>query len=251
MLKSCCAFLLLTAGVVGVAQTTPAKHPRTTTASSRQDAAESALVLKGANERRSYALGVDLGNQLRALGLVVDPAIFARGLGDSLSGNKTSLTQKEVQEAISGLQAEMKRKQLEIRKDGLQDGKQAGAAFLAENSRKEGVITLQSGLQYQILKAGNGPKPTIDDVVSCNYRGMLVDDTEFDSSYKQGQPAVFPLRRVIKGWAEALQLMPVGSKWKLFIPPDLAYGDRGTGDTIGPNATLIFEVELVSIQGKQ
>jgi FKBP-type peptidyl-prolyl cis-trans isomerase FklB len=145
----------------------------------------------------------------------------------------------------------MKRKQAEIRSKGLQDGKQAGASFLAENKKKEGVVTLPSGLQYKILKEGTGNKPGPDDTVVCNYRATLVDGTEVDSSYQRGQPASFSVKGVIKGWAEALQLMPVGSKWQLVIPSDLAYGEHGSGETIGPNATLIFEVELISIQAKR
>jgi len=121
-------------------------------------------------------------------------------------------------------------------------------AFLEANKTKEGVVTLPSGLQYKVLQAGTGPKPAATDTVVCNYRGTLLDNTEFDSSYKRGQPATFPVGGVIKGWTEALQLMPVGSKWQLFIPADLAYGDRGAGGQIGPGATLIFEVELLSIQ---
>ena len=128
--------------------------------------------------------------------------------------------------------------------------KTEGETFLAANKNKEGVVTLPSGLQYKILKAGTGPKPTASDSVVCNYRGTLVNGTEFDSSYKRGQPATFPVNGVIKGWTEALQLMPVGSKWQLFIPAQLAYGERGAGPDIGPNATLIFEIELLSIQGK-
>jgi FKBP-type peptidyl-prolyl cis-trans isomerase FklB len=128
--------------------------------------------------------------------------------------------------------------------------KKEGEAFLAANKTKEGVVTLPSGLQYKVLKAGTGPKPSANDSVVCNYRGTLLDNTEFDSSYKRGQPATFPVGKVIKGWTEALQLMPVGSKWQLFIPSELAYGPRGAGPDIGPNATLIFEVELLSIQGK-
>ena len=122
-----------------------------------------------------------------------------------------------------------------------------GDAFLAANKSKPGVVTLPSGLQYKILTAGAGPKPTAADSVVCNYRGTLINGTEFDSSYKRGQPATFPVSGVIKGWTEALQLMPVGSKWQLFVPPDLAYGARGAGSEIGPNSTLIFEVELMSI----
>src|SRR6201996_6499938 len=137
-----------------------------------------------------------------------------------------------------------------MRKAMAETNKKDGAAFLAANATKEGVVTLPSGLQYKILTAGTGPKPTASDSVVCNYRGTLLDNTEFDSSYKRGQPATFAVGQVIKGWTEALQLMPVGSKWQLFIPKDLAYGERGQGPDIGPNATLIFEVELLSIQGK-
>src|SRR6202008_718107 len=129
--------------------------------------------------------------------------------------------------------------------------KKAGEAFLAANREKPGVIALPSGLQYKIVQAGTGPKPTAADTVVCNYRGTLVDGTEFDSSYKRGQPASFPVGQVIKGWTEALQLMPVGSKWQLSIPPDLAYGERGTnGGPIGPDETLIFDVEPLSSQAK-
>jgi len=139
------------------------------------------------------------------------------------------------------------------REEGRQEGAAArkqGEEFLAANKAKDGVVTLPSGLQYKILKAGTGPKPTASDTVVCNYRGTLINGTEFDSSYKRGQPVTFPVSGVIKGWTEALQLMPVGSKWQLFIPSDLAYGDRGAGANIGPDSTLIFEVELVSIQDK-
>jgi FKBP-type peptidyl-prolyl cis-trans isomerase FklB len=130
------------------------------------------------------------------------------------------------------------------------DNKSKGETFLAQNKSKEGVVTLPSGLQYKILKEGSGPKPSASDTVVCNYRGTLVDGKEFDSSYKRGQPATFPVSGVIKGWTEALQLMPVGSKWQLFIPSDLGYGDRGAGADIQPGSTLVFEVELVSIQDK-
>jgi FKBP-type peptidyl-prolyl cis-trans isomerase len=128
--------------------------------------------------------------------------------------------------------------------------KKESVEFLAANKAKDGVVTLPSGLQYKILTAGTGPKPTASDTVVCNYRGTLISGTEFDSSYKRGQPASFPVNGVIKGWTEALQLMPVGSKWQLFVPSDLGYGDRGAGADIGPGATLIFEVELLSIQSK-
>jgi FKBP-type peptidyl-prolyl cis-trans isomerase FklB len=144
----------------------------------------------------------------------------------------------------------MQSKMQEKNKETADANKKTGEAFLAANKSKEGVVVLPSGLQYKIEKAGTGPKPTPTDSVVCNYRGTLIDGKEFDSSYKRGQPATFPVTGVIKGWTEALQLMPVGSKWQLFVPADLAYGDRGAGADIGPGATLIFEVELMSIEDK-
>jgi FKBP-type peptidyl-prolyl cis-trans isomerase len=146
----------------------------------------------------------------------------------------------------SGFQARLRRKQAQARRTA-EYNKKEGAAFLAENAGKEGVVTLRSGLQYKILKAGDGRKPTVDDTVVCHYRGLLVRGTEFDSSYKRNQPATFKVSWVSPGWREALRLMPVGSKWQLFVPPPLAYGERGAGRDIGPNATLIFELELISI----
>ena len=204
--------------------------------------AQDAPTLKSPTEKLSYALGMDVGNQFRKQSVDVDPAIFMRGLRDALSGGKTLLTEEEVRTAITGLQTEMKGRLAA-------KNKQEGEAFLAQNKTKEGVVTLPSGLQYKILKAGEGSKPTLEDTVMCNYRGTLVDGTEFDSSYKRGQPATFPVKGVIKGWTEALQLMPIGSKWQLFIPSDLAYGERGLGP-IAPDSALIFEVELLSIQAK-
>src|SRR5271157_5536937 len=152
---------------------------------------------------------------------------------------------------LTELQAEARKKQEEKKQQAGETNKKEGEAFLAANKAKERVVTLPSGLQYKILKEGTGPKPTAADTVVCNYRGTLINGTEFDSSIKRGQPATFPVTGVIKGWTEALQLMPVGSKWQLFIPSDLAYGDRGAaGGEIGPGATLIFDVELLSIQDK-
>jgi FKBP-type peptidyl-prolyl cis-trans isomerase FklB len=164
---------------------------------------------------------------------------------------KTVMTDMEAHNTLMQAQQEAKKKIDETRQASMEPNKKAGDAFLAANKTKEGVVTLPSGLQYKILKEGTGPKPTPADSVVCNYRGTLIDGKEFDSSYKRGQPATFPVGQVIKGWTEALQLMPVGSKWQLFVPADLAYGDRGAGPDIGPGATLIFEVELISIKGKE
>jgi FKBP-type peptidyl-prolyl cis-trans isomerase len=175
---------------------------------------------------------------------------MARGLRDALSGGKTLLTDDQAQAAIMEVQNDMRQKQqAKMQVEGAANKKE-GEAFLAGNKGKESIVTLPSGLEYKILKQGTGPKPTANDTVVCNYKGTLINGTEFDSSYKRGQPATFPVSGVIKGWTEALQLMPVGSKWQLFIPSDLAYGDRGAGPDIGPDSTLIFEVELMSIEDK-
>jgi FKBP-type peptidyl-prolyl cis-trans isomerase len=206
--------------------------------------------LKTAKQKFSYALGMNVGTSLHKQGVEVDPALVAQGLKAVLAGGKTLLTQEEAQAALMAVQNDMRKKQMEKMQVTGEANKKEGDAFLAANKSKEGVIALPSGMQYKILKAGTGPKPTASDSVVCNYRGTLINGKEFDSSYKRGQPATFPVSGVIKGWTEALQLMPVGSKWQLFIPPNLAYTERGAGGDIGPNATLVFEVELMSIQEK-
>ena len=193
---------------------------------------------------------MNLGANLHKQSVPVDPNIMARGLKDALAGGKTLLTEEEARAAITAVQNDMREKQQAKMQVAGDANKKAGEAFLADNKSKDGVVALPSGLQYKVLKEGNGPKPTATDSVVCNYRGTLINGTEFDSSTKHGGPATFPVNGVIKGWTEALQLMPVGSKWQLFVPSDLAYAERGAGADIGPNATLIFEVELVSIQNK-
>jgi len=172
-----------------------------------------------------------------------------QGLQDAMADGKVLLTDDQIKTVMTGLQNQVRQKQEEKRQALAESNKKDGAAFLAANATKPGVVTLPSGLQYKVLTAGTGAKPTATDTVVCNYRGTLLDDTEFDSSYKRGQPMTFPVGGVIKGWTEALQLMPVGSKWQLFIPADLAYGERAQGPG-GPNATLVFDVELLSIQPK-
>ena len=226
------------------AQTPPAKRPAT--------AAKTAapLTLKTSKDKFSYALGMKMGANLHKQSVPVDPNILARGLKDSLAGTKTLLTDDEAQAAIVEVQNDLRKKQQEKMQVEGAANKKEGDDFLAANKGKQGVVPLPSGLQYKILKEGTGPKPAATDSVVCNYRGTLINGTEFDSSYKRGQPATFPVTGVIKGWTEALQLMPVGSKWQLFIPSDLAYGERGPAPEIGPNATLIFEVELLSIEDK-
>jgi FKBP-type peptidyl-prolyl cis-trans isomerase len=208
------------------------------------------LVLKTQKDKFSYALGMNLGSNLHKQSVEVDPAIVLRGLKDALAAGKTVMTEEEARTVLMAMQADIRSKMMEKVKLAGEANKREGDEYLAANKAKDGVVTLPSGLQYKILTEGTGPKPTATDSVSCNYRGTLINGTEFDSSYKRGQPATFQVNGVIKGWTEALQLMPVGSKWQLFIPSELAYGERGPSPEIGPSATLIFDVELLSIQPK-
>jgi FKBP-type peptidyl-prolyl cis-trans isomerase FklB len=212
---------------------------------------EENLVLKNQKDKLSYSIGMAMGKDFKRQSVDIDPDILAKGIKDVLSGGKVLLTDQEMNETIAALRKEMMAKQQELLKKLAEKNKFEGEAFLAENKKKEGVITLPSGLQYKVIKAGSGKKPTLTDKVTTNYKGTLIDGTEFDSSYKRGQPATFPVNGVIPGWTEALQLMETGSKWQLFIPPNLAYGERGAGRNIGPNATLIFEMELISIVEKK
>lgn len=225
--------------------TSTAKKSTSTTAKKTTAAP---LVLKTDKEKQSYAMGMTLGVQLHKQGVTLDPAMVARGLRDGQTGAKTALTEDEARAAQQQFQMEMRQKMQAAAQSQGAANRKTGQDFLAANKTKPGVIALPDGLQYKILKEGDGPKPTASDTVSCNYRGTLIDGKEFDSSYKRGQPASFPVSGVIKGWTEALQLMPVGSKWELYIPADLAYGDRGAGQDIGPGETLVFEIDLLGIQ---
>jgi FKBP-type peptidyl-prolyl cis-trans isomerase len=193
---------------------------------------------------------MNLGINLKSQSLDIDPNLVYQGLKDFLAGGKTMITEDESRATLVQLQSDLRAKQEQKLQEEAEANKKEGDAFLAANKTKEGVVTLPSGLQYKIITAGTGPKPTADDTVVCNYRGTFINGTEFDSSYKRGQPAEFRVTGVIKGWTEALQLMPVGSKWQLFVPSDLAYGPGGRGP-IPPNSTLLFEVELLSIKPKQ
>ena len=211
-------------------------------------AAQDAPELKTDKDKFSYALGVNFGENFRKQGLELDPAVFAKAFAEAFStGNATAMSDQDMQAALTAKAQEIRAKQAAERAEKGAAAQKEGEAFLAANKTAEGVVTLPSGLQYKILKAGTGEKPTPDDTVVCNYKGTLINGTEFDASEKHGGPASFPVKGVIAGWTEALQLMPVGSKWQLFVPSNLAYGPQGPGD-IGPNATLIFEVELVSIK---
>jgi FKBP-type peptidyl-prolyl cis-trans isomerase FkpA/FKBP-type peptidyl-prolyl cis-trans isomerase FklB len=204
--------------------------------------------LKTETEKVSYAIGMDIGNSLKRLDADIDTNALRQGVQDVLKGEKTLMTQEEVmktmQEFAKNLQASQEQKTNEKAAKNLEEGKK----FLEENAKKEGVTTTKSGLQYQVITEGKGPKPKGNDRVSVHYKGTLLDGTTFDSSYDRGQPATFPLNAVIPGWTEGVQLMSVGSKYKLWIPAELGYGERGAGPKIGPNATLTFEVELLSIE---
>ena len=204
--------------------------------------------LKTQMEKVSYAIGVDIAKNFKQQGIEINVDSLTKGMRDGLAGGKLLMTDEELVATLTSYQAELNKKRAEAMKAAAEENQKAGQAFLEENKKKEGVVTLPSGLQYKILQAGNGPKPKPGDTVECNYRGTLINGKEFDSSYKRGQPASFPVTGVIRGWTEALQLMPVGSKWQLFIPAQLAYGMRGAGPDIGPNSTLIFEIELLSIK---
>jgi FKBP-type peptidyl-prolyl cis-trans isomerase FklB len=239
------------------AATTPkaaktAKAPAKKTGTAGKSAAAPPLATR--KQKFSYALGMNIGSglgaNLKKQSVEVDSNLVSQGLKDAMSGGKTRLTQEEAQTVLTEVQNEVKKQQQEKTQQAAAANKTEGEAFLAANKSKDGVVTLPSGLQYKILTAGTGPKPTASDSVKCNYRGTLINGTEFDSSYKRGQPATFGVGQVIKGWTEALQLMPVGSKWQVVVPSSLAYGERGAGAEIGPNATLIFEIELLSIEEK-
>ncbi len=212
-----------------------------------QNNAQENIKLTSQKDSISYSIGMDIGKNLKNQSIAVEPFVLARGIKDILDSNQTLLTEEETQLVMMELQKQLMAKHEEKKSVEKEKNKIEGEAFLAENKKDKDVITLPSGLQYKVITVGTGPKPKSTETVSVHYSGTLIDGTEFDSSFKRGEPATFPVTGVIQGWVEALQLMPVGSKWKLFIPSDLAYGERGAGGVIGPNATLIFEIELLSI----
>jgi FKBP-type peptidyl-prolyl cis-trans isomerase FklB len=255
-LTSTLAVLISTASlaIVGNAQNAGSSQPAQSTkpapAAKAQSTNSDIPGLPTQKDKTSYAIGLNVGKGLHRESIDVDPNIIMQGLKDGLAGGKTLMTDEQAQATIVELRGQVQAKmQAQAQQDAMTNQK-TGDAFLAANKTKPGVVTLPSGLQYKILKEGTGPKPTTSDKVVCNYKGTLIDGKEFDSSYKRGEPATFPVTGVIKGWTEALQLMPVGSKWQLVLPPSLAYGERGAGTDIGPNETLVFEVELLSIAGK-
>ena len=228
---------------------TPAKPPAAAPAKTPPTAPAPAMELKTEKDKLSYAVGMEMGLGVKSQGIDIDPVMLSQGLKDAISGAKPLLTETELRTIIANLQEEMRQKQMQAMEAAASENKKTGDAFMAENGKKDGVTTLPSGLEYKIITAGDGKKPAETDTVLCNYKGTFLDGTEFDSSERAGKPVPFQIKSVIPGFREALQLMPVGSKWEIYVPANLAYGERGAGNVIGPNATLIFEVELVSIQG--
>lgn len=206
---------------------------------------EAVASLGSQQQKISYIMGMNIGSQFKTDDFTLDLVAFNQGITDALSEAEPRLSDEEAAATIEAFQQEQTAKQEEVRKGQEDKNTQEGAAFLAENAKKEGVIVLPSGLQYRVITGGSGPTPTADNTVEVNYRGTLIDGTEFDSSYKRGVPAQFGVTQVIPAWVEALQLMKEGSKWELVVPPELAYGSGGAGGLIGPNQTLIFEVELL------
>jgi FKBP-type peptidyl-prolyl cis-trans isomerase FklB len=210
--------------------------------------AEDRPALKDTKDKVSYSIGLDIGNTFKKQKMEISPEALMAGLKDALSGANPLLTQDEIRTVMTQFSKDMREKSAAVSKEAADKNAKEGEKFLAENKTKPGVKTTASGLQYIVEKEGNGASPKETDTAVVNYRGTLLDGTEFDSSYKRGEPATFPVNRVIKGWTEALQLMKPGAKYKLFIPSNLAYGPGGAGGDIGPNATLLFEVELLSVK---
>jgi FKBP-type peptidyl-prolyl cis-trans isomerase FklB len=199
-------------------------------------------------KKASYAIGLDIGQNFKSRAMDIDMDILVQGLRDAQKTDKPLLGTEEIQKVMTQFQQDMMKVEQEKKMGQAQGNKTREEAFLKENAKKTGMQTTARGLQYMVISTGTGPLPKITDTVKVHYRGTMLDGTEFDSSYKRNEPAVFPLNGVIKGWTEALQLMKVGSKWQIFLPSSLAYGEQGAGQVIGPNATLIFDVELLGIE---
>ena len=212
-----------------------------------QNNAQENVELKTRKDSISYAIGYNIGTNFKMQSIDVEPAVVAAAMRDIMTEAEPKLTEEQSQQVWMSYQQELMAKQQEEREASGSKNLEEGKKWLAENKTKEGVNTTESGLQYKVIKMGDGAKPGKNDKVKVHYRGRLIDGTQFDSSYDRGQPAEFPVGGVIAGWTEALQLMPVGSKWEVYIPSELGYGERGAGQDIGPNATLIFEVELLDI----
>ncbi|ACV68616.1 FKBP-type peptidyl-prolyl cis-trans isomerase [Desulfohalobium retbaense] len=237
--------LCLVGGVVFLAacQQSAQETPQETTESA-------AVTLDTDQDKVSYGLGMDIGNKLKSQEFDLDPDLAAQGLKDALSGNETLMTPEEVQQSLQALQQRLLQEQQKKQQETAAKNAEAGRAFLEANKAKEGVQTTESGLQYKVVEKGDGPQPDADDVVTVHYTGKLVNGTVFDSSRERGKPATFPVNGVIPGWTEALQMMHEGAQWQVVLPADLAYGARQAGPQIGPNSTLVFDVELLEVQKK-
>ena len=245
-------------GLLGVAALAQAQEkpaaPAAAPAASPAATAAPASFYKTNRERAGYAIGAKVGRDLSGLkeqGVDADPQTIITAVTDALTGSPLKMSEREIQDTLTAVQTENQNKQMAKMKTTGETNKKEGEAFLAANKTKDGVKTTASGLQYKVIKEGTGPSPKSTDTVSAHYRGTLINGKEFDSSYKRNEPLKFPVTRVIPGWTEAIQLMKVGSKYQLFVPSDLAYRENGAGPEIGPNSTLIFEVELLGVEGQK
>ncbi len=214
----------------------------------QQDAGQRSVDIASHMDEVSYSIGVDVGKSFNQQNLGLSPELVAQGIEDAMKDSPTRMEEKEMEACLKQFNEDMMAKQNTDQKGIGEENTLEGEKFLAENKTKEGVITTASGLQYKVIESGKGRTPKLSDTVETHYRGTLINGKEFDSSYKRGETISFPVSGVIKGWTEALQLMQEGDKWQLYIPSDLAYGPRGAGGDIGPNATLIFDIELVSVK---
>lgn len=211
-------------------------------------AADAAPQLSSMEDKVSYSIGSDLGKNLKKQGITINPKIFAKGMEDGMSGGKLLMTEDEMKQVLSDFEKEMMNKRATEFNKQAEENKAKGEAFLKENQSKKGVVSMPSGLQYKIIKQGSGIKPTKEDTVTVEYTGKLISGEVFDSTEQGGKPVSFKLNQVIPGWTEALQMMPAGSTWEVYIPAKLAYGSRNVGGAIGPNETLIFNVHLIEVK---
>lgn len=209
------------------------------------------VTLDTPEQRLSYGIALRMGERMKSDGMKLDVDAYSLGMRDAFEGGEAKLTDEEINAEMVAFQEKMEAERQAEQEAAATENADAGAAFLEENAKREGVVVTDSGLQYEVIEAGEGATPTSEDTVEVHYRGTLIDGTEFDSSYSRGQTVSFGVTQVIPGWTEALQLMKEGAKYKLFIPSDLAYGPAGAGQMIGPNATLVFDVELIAIEGAE
>ncbi len=245
MLVSVMAAGLMAPALLVAAQATAAKPKTTLNPADKPAVAASGLATPEA--KLGYAMGQDIGRRLKDMGAPIDIKVFAKGVEDALKGNPPQQSEEESSKTMETFFGKLKAEQARKAQEAGDKNLKEGESFFKENGAKKGVVTTQSGLQYTVLQEGTGPSPKSTDTVTVNYRGTLLDGTEFDSSYKRGQPVTFEVSHIIPGWIEGLQLMKAGGKYRLFVPAKLAYGERGAGQAIGPNAALIFDVELISI----